>query len=58
MKGSHHPNSKLTEKDVYYIRECYNLHKDKNEVYKEFEDKINKTGFHKIWNNATWKNIH
>lgn len=58
MKGSHHPNSKLTEKDVYYIRECYNLHKDKNEVYEEFKDRINKTGFHKIWNNATWKNIH
>jgi group I intron endonuclease len=58
MREEQHPNHKLTANEVYYIRECYNQHKDKNEVYEEFQDKINLTGFHKIWNNFTWKNIH
>lgn len=53
-----HPNHKLTIDDVYYIRECYNNHLDKQDVYKKFQDKINFTGFHKIWTNATWKTVH
>ena len=43
---------------MYYIRECYNQHFRKEEVYQEFKDRINPTGFHKIWNNATWTDIH
>jgi group I intron endonuclease len=58
VSGEEHPNHKLSENDVYYIRECYNQHFSKDEVYEEFKDKINPTGFHKVWNNATWKNIH
>ena len=58
FQGENHPNHKLSEEDVYYIREQYNNHRDKNDVFEEFQDRINFTGFHKIWNNATWKNIH
>ena len=57
-EGEDHPNHKLTEEEVYYIRECYKQHMDKNDVYKEFANKINFTGFHKVWTNSTWKNIN
>lgn len=56
--GEKHHNHKLSSNDVYYIRECYNQHFRKEEVYQEFKDRINPTGFHKIWNNATWTDIH
>lgn len=56
--GENHPNHKLMEKDVYYIRECYNQHRPKMEVYEEFKDRIGFTGFHKIWNNMTWPSVH
>lgn len=56
--GEEHPNHKLNENDVYFIRDCYNNHLDKELVYDYFKNKINKSGFHKIWNNITWKNVH
>lgn len=55
--GEAHPNHKLTEKDVIDIRARYNNKERKKEVYELYKDRINKTGFHKIWNNFTWKNI-
>ena len=58
VSGEKHPNHKLTVKDVYFIRECYNQHWDKNAVYELYKDRINPTGFHKIWNNFTWKEVH
>ena len=56
--GEKHPNHKLTTQDIYFIRECYKQHFEKNKVYEMYKERINKTGFHKIWNNQTWKNIH
>ena len=56
--GEKHNNAKLTEQDVYYIRECYNNRLEKSVIYELFKDKINKTGFHKVWLNQTWKQIH
>lgn len=58
MSEENHPNHKLTKEDVYYIRECYNNHMEKDEVYEEFKDIINKNGFSKIWNNITWTRVH
>lgn len=58
LAGEEHPNHKLTEQEVYYIRECYNNHRNKDEVYEEFKYKINFTGFHKIWNGNTWPKVH
>lgn len=56
--GEKHPNHKLTEADVYNIREAYNNHQIKEEVYKYYKDKIGSSGFHKIWNGNTWTKIH
>lgn len=53
-----HPKTKLTNEDVFYIRECYNNHKDQKEIYKEFSHLIGESGFKKIWNGYTWPGIH
>ena len=58
MSGEKHPNHKLTEEDVYYIRECYNKHLNKKDVYEEFSDILSEGGFHKIWLGQNWRNVH
>lgn len=57
-QGERHPHTKLTNEDVYYIREQYALHKEQKEIYKEFSHLIGESGFKKIWNGATWKEVH
>lgn len=56
--GEKHPNHKLTELDVYNIREAYNELQFKEEVYEKYKDKIGQSGFNKIWNGNTWTKIH
>lgn len=56
--GEKHPRHKLSEKEVYNIRESYANHEIKEEVYEQYKDKIGKSGFHKIWNGDTWTRIH
>lgn len=56
--GEKHPNHKLTEKQVYEIRERYKNREYVYEVYEDYKDIINQSGFHKVWNGYTWKNIH
>ena len=58
FQGENHPKHKLTEEEVYYIRECYNQHYDKNEIYEEFSNRLSKGGFHKIWLGENWRNVH
>ena len=58
FQGESHPKHKLTTDEVYYIRECYNQHYDKNEVYEEFSDRLSFGGFHKIWLGQNWRNVH
>lgn len=53
-----HPKTTLTNEDVYKIREEYNNHKDQKEVYLSYKNKIGESGFKKIWNGYTWKQIH
>lgn len=53
-----HPKTKLTSEDVYYIRECYNNHRQQKAIYQEFSSLIGESGFKKIWNGVTWKDIH
>lgn len=57
-QGERHPHTKLTNEDVYYIREQYAAHKDQKEIHKEFSHLIGESGFKKIWNGVTWKEIH
>lgn len=56
--GEQHWLSKLTEKEVIDIRNRYANHEFKDDVYEIYKDRIGKSGFHKIWNGATWKKVH
>lgn len=58
QSGEKNGRALLKESDVKYIRECYNAHIPFKQVYKEYEDKISKRGFQKIWWFETWKNIY
>lgn len=55
--GERNGKAKLTEQDIIDIREAYNNHYLKRDVYILYKDKIGKSGFHKIWNWQTWKEI-
>lgn len=56
-KEEMHPNHKLSKTEIIDIRTRYNNRERKEEVYSTYKNKINKSGFHKIWNGITWKNI-
>lgn len=56
--GENHPRHKLSEKDVYEIRERYNNHEFKDDVYKDYKDLIGESGFKKIWNGENWNKVH
>ena len=49
--------TKLTNEEVAFIRECYDLHMRRREVYENFKDKISFNGFASIWDGSTWKEI-
>lgn len=49
--------TKLTNEEVAFIRECYDLHMRRREVYENFKDKISFNGFSSIWDGSTWKEI-
>jgi len=64
IRGGHHnigesnPNSKLSESDVYNIREDYNNHIRKNESYQKYKHIISKDYFSNIWEGLSWNHIH
>lgn len=49
--------SKLTEQDVIDIRTRYKNLERCMIVYQDYKDRINKTGFNKVWKGETWKSI-
>ena len=56
--GEKHPRHKLTEKDVIEIRQLWASKTiSTREMYYEYQNKIAKTGFKKIYTWQTWKNI-
>lgn len=55
--GESHPSHKLTEQDIRDIRQRYANKERKSDVYSLYQYKIGESGFHKIWNGMTWKNI-
>ena len=58
QKGEAHHNHKLTENDVRYIRELWASKTiSTREMYYEFQNRIGKTGFKKIYTWQTWKDI-
>jgi len=48
----------MTSEEIWDIRESYNKHDDKQNVYKKYADKISINTFNDIWHGKTWKNIH
>ena len=47
----------LTNENVAYIRECYDAHLRRKDVYEQFKDKISFSSFASIWDGSTWKDI-
>ena len=55
--GEYNGRTKLTNEDVEYIRDCYNTHCRRKDVYAKFQDKISFSAFASIWDGTTWKHI-
>ena len=51
-------NRKITDEDVYDIRESYKNHQNKHNVYIKYQNKISESYFDKIWNGSNYKHIH
>lgn len=56
-RGENNGRTNLTNEDVAYIRECYDLHLRRRDVYKQFKDKVTFSSFASIWDGSTWKDI-
>ena len=56
-RGENNGRTNLTNEDVAFIRECYDEHKRRKEVYELFKDKISFDGFARIWDGSSWKEI-
>ena len=56
--GNSNPNAKITEKDVFDIREAYKNHKRKREVYEQYKDKLTWMYFSNLWEGNSWTYIH
>ena len=56
-RGENNGRAILTNEDVAYIRECYDLHLRRKDVYERFKDKISFGSFASIWDGTTWKDI-
>lgn len=48
--GERNGKAKLTKQDIIDIREAYNNHCLKRDVYDLYKNRIGESGFHKIWN--------
>lgn len=56
-RGENNGRTNLTNEDVAYIRECYDSHMRRRDVYQKFQDRISFDGFASIWDGSTWKDI-
>lgn len=56
-RGENNGRTNLTNEDIAYIRECYDSHMRRRDVYQKFQDKISFDGFASIWDGSTWKDI-
>lgn len=57
-KGESNANVKLTEQDVYNIRESYKNHERKYNVYEKYKHKISLSYFSNVWEGKSWAHIH
>lgn len=56
-RGENNGRTNLTNENVAYIRECYDAHLRRKDVYEQFKDKISFSSFASIWDGTTWKDI-
>lgn len=57
FSGENHYRAKMTVEEVAYIRDCYNNHRRRKDVYAEFADRISYNTFINIWTGTTWCHI-
>lgn len=57
-QGEDHPNAKLSNDDVYNIREAYSHILDPREIYNNYKDKLSYSTFINIWRGYHYNNIH
>ena len=57
-RGSANANAKLTEAMVYNIRESYNMHERKSEVYIPYSNIVTPKYFSSVWEGRVWTNVH
>ena len=56
--GELNNNVKLTEQDVFNIREAYNNHENKRSVYEKYKHKVTESYFSNVWAGISWKEVH
>jgi len=57
LKEENHPNAKLSNEDVLYIRSNYKKGKNNDRLFSLFSDKIGRAGFDKICYGASWSKL-
>jgi len=55
--GENNGASKLTNKDIIFIRQSKLNNKNKKDIYNLYKNVISENAFNNVWNNKTWKNI-
>ena len=56
-RGINNGRAILTEDDIKIIRNAYNNHKIRKEIYEQFKDKISFSTFANIWDGSSWSHI-
>lgn len=56
--GIKNHNSKLTDNDVFDIRESYRLLNNKQDTYNKYKNIVSFSTFSDVWTGKTWKHIH
>ena len=49
--------SKIKKYQVEEIRKSYANHENKQQVYNKYSNIVSLSGFNKIWQGVTWKNV-
>lgn len=57
LYGENNPNTKLSEEDIYFIRQSYNQHKKQKDIYEYFKDIISFDYFQNLWQGRSWNHI-
>jgi len=56
--GASNANAKLTEQEVYDIREAFKDKKDPYVIYEQYKQKVSYETFRRIWTGRGWTNVH